>query len=209
MFEPLQFLLSGILFGLIAGMSPGPLLTLVISETLRHNRKAGILIASAPLLTDLPIIAVSILIISKLSNSNLVLGILSIMGACFIAYLAYESISIKGVDIILPVYEMNPLGKGVIANFLNPHPYIFWIGIGVPIILKGYQINILCALLFVIGFYFFLIGSKIIIAFMVDKSRAFLKSRMYINIIRFLGVLLLIFAFIFLKEGMKFIGLIS
>ena len=88
MFESLQFLISGILFGLIAGMSPGPLLTLVISETIRHNRKAGILIAAAPLLTDIPIILVSVLIISKLPNSNLVLGILSIMGALFIAYLA-------------------------------------------------------------------------------------------------------------------------
>ena len=33
----LPFLLSGLLFGLVAGMSPGPLLTLVISETLRRD----------------------------------------------------------------------------------------------------------------------------------------------------------------------------
>ncbi|MCD6225405.1 MAG: hypothetical protein J7K32_07820 [Deltaproteobacteria bacterium] len=55
----LTFLTAGTILGLSAGLIPGPLLTLVISETLRHNIKAGIKIAVAPLLTDLPIIGLT------------------------------------------------------------------------------------------------------------------------------------------------------
>jgi hypothetical protein len=51
-----HFLGIGIIFGLSAGLAPGPLLMLVISDTLRHGIKAGVKVALAPVITDLPII---------------------------------------------------------------------------------------------------------------------------------------------------------
>lgn len=54
------FLLSGILLGLSGGLAPGPLLTLVASETLRHGARAGVRVALAPLLTDLPIVLATV-----------------------------------------------------------------------------------------------------------------------------------------------------
>ena len=49
--------LFGVVFGLAAGLMPGPLLALVIQQTLRHGPGEGIKVAAAPLLTDLPIVA--------------------------------------------------------------------------------------------------------------------------------------------------------
>jgi threonine/homoserine/homoserine lactone efflux protein len=74
MLEEFTFLLSGIIFGLTLGVAPGPLLTLVISETLKHNRKEGIKVAIAPIITDLPIVLVTLLILSKMSNFDPILG---------------------------------------------------------------------------------------------------------------------------------------
>lgn len=50
----LDFLFLGIALGLSAGLSPGPLQAIVISETLLKGKKEGIKVALAPLLTDLP-----------------------------------------------------------------------------------------------------------------------------------------------------------
>ena len=208
MFESLPFLISGVLLGLAAGILPGPLLTLVISETVRHSKKEGILVASAPVLTDLPIILLSVLILHKLSDFYFMLGILSIAGALFIAYLAYESISIKGVDLNLETIKTQSLKRGVITNFLSPHPYIFWITIGAPTVLKAYNINLLSAIFFLLGFYALLVGSKIIVALLVDRSKSFLKSSVYIYIIRTLGFILLIFAALYIRDALKIIGLI-
>ena len=98
--ESISFLTSGILFGLAAGISPGPLLTLVISETLRHNRKQGIIVAIVPAVTDLPIVLLSVFILAKLSSFNLVLGAISILGALFIGYHQLpESTSLSLLDI--------------------------------------------------------------------------------------------------------------
>lgn len=55
MVEGLEFLISGIVFGLAAGVAPGPLLALVFSETLKYGKKEGVTVAISPLITDLPI----------------------------------------------------------------------------------------------------------------------------------------------------------
>jgi len=208
MIESLPFLISGILFGLAAGISPGPLLTLVISETLKHNKKEGILVASTPLITDIPIVFLSILILAKLSNFHYVLGAISFCGALFIGYLAYESITVKGIDINMQRIKARSLRKGIITNFLNPHPYLFWIAVGAPTVLKGYKTNILSSLIFIVGFYLLLVGSKITVALIVDKSKAFLKSKAYLSIIRILGFTLLLFTVIFIKDGLQYFGFI-
>ncbi|MDH3383440.1 MAG: LysE family translocator, partial [Deltaproteobacteria bacterium] len=64
----LFFLGAGIVLGLSAGFSPGPLLAMVLSQTIRHGAREGIKIAAAPLLTDLPIILVSTFLLAKLSG---------------------------------------------------------------------------------------------------------------------------------------------
>lgn len=208
MIESLPFLFSGVLFGLAAGILPGPLLTLVISETVKHNKKEGIKVASAPVLTDLPIILLSVFVLAKLSNFHLALGILSIAGALFIGYLAYESITIKGVELDLEKIKTRSLKKGVITNFLSPYPYLFWISIGAPNIIKGYKINLLCVIFFILGFYLLLVGSKVIVALIVDRSKSFLKSSAYIYIIRILGFILLIFSALYIRDALKIFGVI-
>jgi len=204
----LEFLITGTIFGLAAGISPGPLLTLVITETIRHGRRAGILVALAPLLTDVPIVVVSIFILSRFSHSDIILGTISLLGALFVGYLAYESITVKGIALNEERPRPQSLRKGVIANFLNPHPYLFWIAVGAPTLFKAYKAAFFSAVLFILGFYLSLVGSKILVAEMVHKSRDFLKSSFYVYSIRLLGVVLLLFAVLFVKDGLKLLGVI-
>lgn len=208
MIESAPFLISGVIFGLAAGISPGPLLALVISETLRHNKKEGMMVASAPLLTDVPIVFVSVFILAKASGSHVVLGTISVLGSFFIGRLAYECITLKGMQLNLQNVKPQSLRRGVVANFLSPHPYLFWIAVGAPTVLKAYAVNLLSAFLFICSFYLFLVGSKIVIALLVDRSRTFLKSTAYVYTMRSLGFILLLFAILFLKDGLKFFGLL-
>lgn len=208
MIGSIPFLISGILFGLVAGILPGPLLTLVISETVKHNKKEGIIVASAPILADIPIVLLSVFVLAKLSSFNLIVGTISILGALFIIYLAYESITIKGIELNLQKVKAQSLRRGIITNFLNPHPYLFWIAVGAPTVLKGYKVNLLSVFFFILGFYLFLVGSKVMVALIVDKSKSFLKSNTYIYIIRTLGLILLIFSVIYIKDGLKLFGII-
>jgi len=199
------FLISGIVFGLSSGLIPGPLLTLVITETLKHGIREGIKISIVPLLSDLPIVLVTILILTRLSDIRPALGIISILGTIFLFYLAIESLSFRGSEIDAEAKPQS-VKKGVITNLLNPNPYIFWLSIGAPTVVKAMDIGLLSASLFIFFFYFSLVGSKIIVAFVTGRSRHFLKSGNFIYTIRALGLVLLIFAALFLKNALGYFG---
>ena len=202
----IEFLSAGMLLGLAAGFAPGPLLVLVISETLKHNIKAGIKVSIAPLITDVPIILISLLILNRLADFKPILGCISIFGGLFILYLAYESLKTRGVALNLSSVSSNSLKKGVITNALNPHPYLFYMTVGAPIIFKGINQNFLSALSFVGIFLLFLVGSKVVLAMVVERSRAFLKGRVYIWAMRTLGTLLLFFSMVLFRDGFGLLG---
>jgi threonine/homoserine/homoserine lactone efflux protein len=204
----IEYLSAGTLLGLASGFAPGPLLVLVLSETLRHDIKAGIKVSIAPLITDVPIIVISLLVLNRLANFKTILGGVSILGGLFILYLGYDSLKTKGLELNLPSVSRNSLKKGVITNALNPHPYIFYLTVAAPIIFKAANQNFLSAFSFIGSFLLFLVGSKVILAIVVGHSRAFLKGPVYIGLMRILGVLLLFFSIMLFRDGLRLLGII-
>lgn len=201
------FLISGTVLGLSAGFAPGPLLTLVILETLRHDSRAGIKVAFAPIITDLPIIILTLFVLSKLSSFHNILGIISIVGGFFILSISYECLRSKRIEFSITEAKPESLKKGILANVLSPHPYLFWFSVGAPTIIKA--MNISSALIFVLSFYVSLVGSKIFIAVFIGKSKSFLSNKAYIYIMRFLGSALIVLAFTLFFDGLKLLGIIQ
>jgi threonine/homoserine/homoserine lactone efflux protein len=199
----LTVLSMGAIFGLTAGISPGPLLTLVISETLQHSRSEGIKVALAPLITDVPIILITWLIFSQLSHFGVLLSIISFSGAVYFAFLGYNTMKIKELNINTGNIFTGSLKKGITANFLNPNPYIFWFTAGIPTAFKAYETSLQTAVIYFLLFYIMLTGSKILIALLVERSKVFLNNRSYVIVMRILGVVLFIFACIFVYDGIK------
>ncbi len=204
----LNFLTMGTILGLSAGFAPGPLLTLVISETLQYGIKSGIKVALAPFITDLPIIIVTLFILSKLSGFNNILGGISIIGGIFIIFLGYGNIRTKGINLSLKAVKPQSLTRGIIVNALSPHPYLFWFSVGGPMVTRAMNINILFPLVFVCSFYGFLVGSKMMLAIVVGKSRSFLTGNRYLYAIRFLGLLLWGLAIVLIGDGLKLLEII-
>ena len=204
----IHFLTIGTVLGLSAGFAPGPLLTLVISETLQHDIKSGIKVALAPIITDLPIILLTLVILSKLSNFHNIIGIISLIGGCFILFMGYESICTKGVELNLQEIKPKSLTKGILANTLNPHPYLFWFSVGAPTMTKAMSQNIRAPLAFIISFYVFLVGSKIVLAILIGKSKSFFIDNVYIYTMRFLGLILCALSIVLFHDGFKLLEII-
>ncbi len=95
----LPFLSAGLLLGLSSGLAPGPLLTLVASETLHHGAAAGIRVALAPLLTDAPIILATLLVLQPLTDQQMPLALLHLAGGLYLGWLAVEGLRFQGADL--------------------------------------------------------------------------------------------------------------
>lgn len=202
-----SILIIGAMLGLSAGIAPGPLLTLVISETLQHDIKAGIKVAFVPLITDIPIIVLALLISASLIDLNHILGVISLIGGCFILYLAYNNLYIEAVELDeQEIKKPGSLIKGILTNVLSPHPYLFWITVGAPMVSKAMNENNTTVLIFILSFYLCLVGSKITIAILTGRSKSFLSGKPYIYTMKFLGIVLGLFAIILFHDGLQLLG---
>ena len=197
---------TGAVLGLSAGLSPGPLMMLVVGETLRNGIPAGIRIAVAPLITDAPIIAVCLTLLVTVAHAMQIVGGIAFLGGLFLAWMGITQLTFKGAAETTAAPPGPSLRLGIIANLLNPHPYLFWMTVGGPLILKADAGGRFTAALFLLIFYSFLVGAKILIATLIGRFRAAMKSTVYIATIRVLGVLLLVFAGLFFKEGLARLG---
>ena len=204
----LHYLTIGTILGLSAGFAPGPLLTLVISETLQHDIKSGVKVALAPIVTDLPIIILTLFVLSKLSHFHNILGVISLMGGCFVLFMGCESMRTKGVDTEVGEVEPKSLIKGVLTNALSPHPYLFWFSVGTPIMIKAMRLGVSAPLTFIVSFYFFLVGAKIVLAILIGKSKSFLRGNVYIYTLRFLGLVLCVLATFLFHDGLKLLNVL-
>ena len=205
----INFLAIGIILGLSAGLAPGPLLALVISETLHHDIRSGVKVALSPIVTDLPIILVSFFLVTKLSDFNAALGAISLGGGLFLLLIGCQSLKIKNVRLEIADTKPKSLSKGILTNLLSPHPYLFWITVGTPTIFAAIDITPFTGGAFIVGFYVCLIGSKIMVAILTGKSKTFLTGRSYRAIIRSLGVLIIILAGKLFYDGLQMLQILS
>ena len=203
-----HFIVIGIILGVPAGLAPGPLLALVISETLQHNIKSGIKVAVAPVLTDLPLLLLTFFILAKLSAFHHILGIISLVGGGVVFFMGVQSLMTTGFELNIQIVRPASLAKGMLANVLNPHPYLFWLSVGGPIMARAAEMSLGVLLAFLIGFYTMLVGAKILIAIMVGQSKTFLNGRAYEFALRFIGLALCGVSFLLFRDGLELLELI-
>jgi threonine/homoserine/homoserine lactone efflux protein len=198
-------LLLGLSLGLAAGMSPGPLMTLTITTALQRGLRAGLTVALSPLITDAPIIALCLLVLSALPRS--LESILGVMGGLFVIYIGLQTIR----ESRHAKLEANPsaqvgsqdLLRGAMVNALSPHPWLFWIGIGAPTLVKAGRESWVNGVAFLIGFYVLLIGIKMLAAFLASRGRRFLTGPWYSRVLIGSGVLLIALGVLLALEGLR------
>lgn len=198
-----EFISLGIGLGVSAGFAPGPLTTVVISESLEHGVKSGLKVSLAPFLTDIPIVLLSLFIMVQVAEFQELLGGISIVGGCFLLYLGVVNFRLKRVVVQVNRPRSSSLLKGVMANFLSPNPYLFWISVGGPIICRA---DLVSGTLFMVCFYGMLVSIKMGMAVVAGRSRTFLSGNTYLWIMRFLGMVLWGLSFILFLDGARLMG---
>lgn len=193
--------------GLGAGVSPGPLLTLVVTATLQRGFGAGARVALAPLITDLPVVVLAMLVLQAVPASAL--ATLSIIGGGLVGYLGFDTLrqsrdatvlSDHGSSAAAPSHD---LWRGALVNVISPHPWLAWITVLGPLVSKLADRGIVLAGGFLVLFYAGLIGAKLAIAGLVARGRRHLSDRSYRLILVLCGILLLVLGGLLILQGFR------
>ncbi|HSA99200.1 MAG TPA: LysE family transporter [Anaerolineales bacterium] len=167
------YILQGIGYGFAAAAQPGPFQTYLISQTLIKGWQRTLPAALAPLVSDGPIIALCLLVLSQVPLW--LQRFLYIGGGLFILYLAYGAYQTwKNFDPKLPYIETDTqqsVLKAASINILNPNPYILWSLVTGPILLAGWRQTPVYGLGFMAGFYLAMILSFSTIVIVFSSAR--------------------------------------
>jgi threonine/homoserine/homoserine lactone efflux protein len=204
--ELLAALAAGVTLGVPSGLAPGPLLTVVITQTLRHGPREGALIAAAPLVTDLPIIVAGLLLLGALQDATWLFAAISVAGGIYVMRLAWETWHSGPVTVDATAEPPRSLRRGVVVNLLNPHVYLFWGTVGVPLMLRLGGGLALPPWAFAAAFFGCLVGGKVGVAWLVGRSRHLLEGAGYRRVMRMLAVLLALFALLLWREALLLVG---
>ncbi len=198
-------LLAGLSIGLAAGLSPGPLQTLVVTSTLRRGFGAGWRVAMAPLVTDIPIVTLAVLAVGALPD-GFVRGLGIAGGLVVIGFGFWEMRSashpLEPIE-ATTAGDAGDLWRGATVNALSPHPWIFWVAAGAPLFVRAWEVAPRRALAFVGGFWASLIGAKVALAAVVALGRHRLSDNSRRTLILAGGVLLIIGGLVLVAEALR------
>jgi len=194
---------AALLLGLGEGIKPGPLNTLVITETLQHDWRAGTKVALSPLITDAPIITISAWMWLQATSLSGVEAILYLAGAAFLTWLGIDGLRSASptFDEIESPQEERSLRRGIITNLLNPNPWMFWTLAGAPFMVAAWNQSAWMPFAFVIPFLSVLIGIKILIAVTFHRSKDWMSDGGLLWAIRISSLALLALAGLFALQG--------
>ncbi len=203
----LGFLYSGILLGLSQGFSPGPHSALVITQTLRFSLKEGFKVAVAPIVATIPILLLCGPIAALAARANVVLGIISIVGAIFLLRLGWENLILRNfvVDSGSSV-EAASFWRGAFTALLSPHPYLFWITIGTPQLVKGWALSPWTAVLFFLGFMTLFVMAKVSLAILFVRLKKDTSTNSILLVMRVMGIVMGGMGLAIGWDGLKLLG---
>lgn len=160
--------------GFAAVAQPGPFLIYLIMQTLAYGFRKTWMMAFAPLVSDGPIIAVTLLVLTQMP-AWMQRG-LNLLGGIFILYLtvgAYRQWRAFGSleDQPTPTGNRGIL-KAALINTLNPMPYIYWGLVTGPILIAGWKKSPTAGLTFLISFYAVMICGLVTILALFSTTRS-------------------------------------
>jgi threonine/homoserine/homoserine lactone efflux protein len=165
--------ITGLTFGFAAAVTPGPLLTYLISQTLNNGWRRTLPAVFSPLITDGPIAVLILLILSRVPVS--LIGYLQLAGGIFILYLAYGAFKAwRTYDtkktVAVQSIRQNVL-KAAIVNWLNPNPYLGWSLVIGPLLLKGWRETPVNGVILLVSFYGIMFASMTAIIMLFHAAR--------------------------------------
>jgi threonine/homoserine/homoserine lactone efflux protein len=150
-----SYLLLGATFAFAAVVQPGQFQAYLLAQAIRHGWRRTLPAALAPVLSDIPVIALVLLVLTQIPP--VLVHLLQLAGGGFLLYLAYGALQAcrqPQPDLEqVPVRAHQTLLRAALVNLLNPNPYLAWALIMGPLLLQAWRQHPAHGVGLVIAFY--------------------------------------------------------
>lgn len=174
----MQILIEAFLLGLVGGLVPGSILTIILISVLQGGYKSGLRAFFWSFLAELTIVSILLLFVLSLPFTTTVFSYIGMIGGVVLFYFAYQ---ILGISKISNPENQETLFSGrqiYLMSATNAPLYIFWITVCAPLIWKlTEQFSVSIAAVSFLGFFEFGWAlSTLVILLLFVKSRKILTN---------------------------------
>ncbi len=169
------YLIQGVGYGFAAAVQPGPFQAYLISQTLSNGWRRTLPAALAPLISDGPIILLTLVVLSYVPVWFQ--RFLYIAGGLFILYLAYSAFvawrNFNQLGVVTRSAGRQSAVRAAMMNALSPGPYLYWSLVTGPILLAGWQQAPVNGIGFLASFYATIVLTLIVIIVVFGTAQRF------------------------------------
>lgn len=181
-----------LIFGLVSGLSPGPIMALCLGESLKHGARHAFAIPFAIPVANLFIAPTMVITLALGSHIKGLLEIIPFFGAALLIYLGIQEWKNAGAIEVKTVTR--PFLKAILIDLLSPFGYLIWLTVLGPTALRvwnesGVQGFFLYYFIFMDG----VVASLLFQVFAADMIRPYLSSEFVKIILKVLAIILILF----------------
>jgi threonine/homoserine/homoserine lactone efflux protein len=169
-----SYLLLGAAYAFAAAAQPGPFQAYLISATLTRGWRRTLPAVLAPLLSDIPIIALVLLVLTRVPPP--VVDAIRLAGGVFLLYLAAGALAAYRRNgsprAGTPSLAARTVLEAAIINLLNPNPYLSWSFVLGPLLLEAWHAAPAYGIALLASFYGTMIAATAVILVPFAGARA-------------------------------------
>lgn len=204
---------TSLMVGFSGAMMPGPLLTVVISESARWGFVQGLLLVLGHAVAELLIVVALSKGLNKLLKRNLVAGLIGILGGAFLLWMGYSiaesawrgTLSLSLASGHEGGVRLGPIVTGILVSVSNPYWLLWWATVGAGYVLLSLKHGPLG----LGGFYIGHISSDLswysLVAFVVSSGKEILSQSIYRGVLLVCSLFLIALSLYFIYSGIDFL----
>jgi len=198
----LSIFIVSFVIALSGALAPGPLLTTVIAKSIRHGSKAGPTIIIGHAILEIIMVIIIVFGLSNFINKPYIIKIISIAGITILFIFGINMLkSIKNISLKTEQKEEekenNLILLGITMSIANPYWSIWWLTIGLGLVLGASRLGALAIGLFFIGHILADLIWYSIVSLTISKGKRFITDRIYKIIVSICGITLISFGLYF------------
>jgi threonine/homoserine/homoserine lactone efflux protein len=195
MLELLEMLTIGFVLGLTGALVPGPMLFVTIDTSLKRGWKAGPEIFVGHAILEFIVCVLIIYGITAVSDST-VMAISILGGATLVIFGLMTMKSAKGAADSMHEHDKGtskPILAGILTSASNPYFWIWWLAAGSALVLRGMEIGLIAAVMFMIGHWLADLGYFTVVSTSFSKGKKLMSPKVYERVLLSCGLFLVMF----------------
>jgi threonine/homoserine/homoserine lactone efflux protein len=202
--------LSSLLIAYSGALMPGPMLTVVVTETPRQGARAGPLVVLGHAILELTLLVALVIGLGPLLEHHTLKAVLQIVGGSMLVWTAVSMIVALARRQVSIDWEGRSGGgraravvMGIVSSLANPYWTLWWATIGLGLLTKAYALGVAGLAAFYLGHITGDLTWYSLISGTIAAGKRFITARVYATMLSVAAAFLLALAAWFLASGLR------